>query len=59
VVKKNEVATEVKCVAASGGPTCSDNVRAAAFNASDLILVEATYPGSNGGTNPSWSGTCQ
>ena len=57
VVQKNGAATSVSCTVAKSYNTCSDNTHTVAFNASDTILVHATYSGLNNGTNPSWSAT--
>ena len=57
VVKKNGTATAAECTVKNTETTCSDNTDTVAFAASDLIAVEATYSGSNSGTNPSWNAT--
>ena len=57
VVEKNGASTAITCTVAPTNKTCSDNTHTVVFAASDTVLVKATYFGSNGGTNPSWSAT--
>ena len=56
-VEKNGVGTSLSCTIAKNTNTCSDNTHTVAFNASDTVLVRATYSGSLKATNPSWSAT--
>jgi lysophospholipase L1-like esterase len=55
VVEKNGVPTSITCTVPKNSNSCSDNTHTAAFAASDLVLVKATYSGSLRATNPSWS----
>jgi hypothetical protein len=57
LVRKNGASTAAKCVMKNGEKACADNTDTVVFAASDLIVVEGTYSGSNNGTNPSWSAT--